>query len=109
MNLRKKLVVLISLGLILPILTSATAIPNPLKWERLGDLVNAVSKFIFEVALALAPIMIIVGGFYFITAAGEPEKIQTGKKIIANTLIGLVIILLASGLIAILTKAVTGH
>jgi len=45
--------------------------------------------------------MIIVAGFYFITATGDPAKIDTAKKIILWTLIGLLVVISAKGLIAL--------
>ncbi len=71
----------------------------PTKHETFGDLINAIINFLFTVSLALAPLLIIVGGFYFVTAAGDPSKIETGKRIILYTVIGLLIVMLAKGLI----------
>jgi len=51
--------------------------------------------------------MIIVAGYYFVTAAGDPEKIQTAKRIILWTLIGLLVLFCATGLIELL-KTVIG-
>lgn len=108
MNLRKKLAILIFLGLISPFLISAAVIKieNPLKYETFDKLVEAIINFIFNIALVLAPLMIIIGAFYFITAGGIPEKIKTGKTIITYTLIGLVIVLLAKGIIVVLRQAI---
>lgn len=106
MNLRKELAILVSLGLVLPILVSAVTIKNPLKYETFDKLVEAIINFIFYLALTLSPLMIIVGAFYFVTAAGDVKRVETGKKIITYTLIGFVIILLAKGLIAALKAAI---
>ncbi len=109
MNLRKKLAILVSLGLVLPILVLAVTIDieNPLIYETFDALIEAIINFIFNIALVLAPLMIIVGAVYFVTAAGDIKRIETGKNIITYTLIGLVIVLLAKGLIVAL-KAVIG-
>lgn len=76
-------------------------IPNPLKYDTFQELINAVINFLFMIALGIAPIMIIIAGFYFITAAGDPAKITIAKNIILYTLIGLLIVFLARGLIAL--------
>lgn len=71
-------------------------------------MVNYLIKFAFYIALAIAPLMIIYAGFLWITSAGEAAKIQTAQKIILYTSIGLGIILLARGLIAIIKSALGG-
>ena len=102
MSLRKKIFILTLSCLILPLSVWAIEFKNPLIYNTFGELINAIINFIFNVALILAPLFIIIGGFYFVTAAGDPAKIETGKKIILYTLIGLLIILLSKGLIAVI-------
>ncbi len=81
---------------------------NPLGYDNFQDILGAVSKFLFQIGLALAPVMLIIAGFMFVTAAGSPERVTSAKKMALYTLIGLAIILLASGLIAVL-KSVIGY
>ncbi|MGB9743269.1 MAG: pilin [Minisyncoccales bacterium] len=73
---------------------------NPLKYSEFKDLINAIINFLFNIALIVAPLFIIIAGFYFVTAAGDPQKIETAKKIILYTFIGLLIIIASKGLIA---------
>ncbi len=40
----------------------------------------------------LAVMLIILGGFKFMTAAGDPTKIQSAKRVITNAVIGLIIV-----------------
>ena len=85
-----------------------TCICNPLDTDTFEELINNIINFIFIFALAFAPLMFIVAGFYFITAAGDPEKIKTAKTIIWYTLIGLVIVLLAKGIIKVIEQIFGG-
>jgi hypothetical protein len=101
-----KKILLISLLLSLPIIVSAVEFQNPLEYETLGELIDAIIEFIFNIAVVVAPLMIIVGAFYLITAGGDPKKIGIGKNIIIYTLIGLAIILLARGLIAMIESII---
>ena len=39
--------------------------------------------------------MLIIGGFYLLTAAGDPERFSKGKKIITAVVVGIVICFLA--------------
>jgi hypothetical protein len=83
-------------------------IPNPLKHCMLDDFIYAITDFIFWVATAIAPLMIVIAGFYFVTSAGNPQQVQTAKKIILYTLIGYTIILLSRGLITVVKDIISG-
>ena len=48
-----------------------------------------------DVLFPLAVLMIVVGGVMFLTAAGDPGRIGTAKKILTSVIIGLVIVFLA--------------
>lgn len=47
----------------------------------------------------LAVLMVIYGGFLYLTAAGDEGKTETGKKVILYSVIGIVIILIAFALV----------
>ncbi len=101
-----KKILLISLLLSLPIVVLAVEFQNPLEYETFRDLIYAIIDFIFYIVVAIAPLMVIIGAFYILTAAGDPKKIGTGKNVIIYTLIGLAIILLARGLIAMIESVI---
>jgi hypothetical protein len=101
-----KKIILISLLLSLPIMSLAVEFQNPLEYETFGELIDAIIKFIFYIAVVVVPLMLIIGAFYLLTAAGDPKKIGTGKNVIIYTLIGLVIIMLARGLIAVIESVI---
>jgi hypothetical protein len=75
---------------------------NPLEAETFEDLVEGIINFVFMLALAIVPLMVIIGALYLITAGGNPARVDTGKKIIFFAMLGFAIILLAKGLIALL-------
>jgi len=81
-------------------------IENPLCAESFEDLLNAIVNFIFWVALAVAPMMIMIAAFFLLTAAGNPQRVDKAKQIILWTVIGLAIILLAKGLISVLRQII---
>ena len=82
-------------------------IEPPITATSFEALVGGIVNFVFNIALVLAPLMVIIGAIYLLTSGGDPKKIETGKNIIIYTLIGLAIILLAKGLIAVL-EAIIG-
>ncbi len=77
-------------------------IKSPINATSFEALVGNITNFIFWVALALAPLLFLIAGFYILTAGGDPNRVTTGKRIMIYTLIGFAIILFARGLIALL-------
>jgi hypothetical protein len=97
------LFLLISVFLI-PIPVKGISLENPLKAKTFAELINNIIDIIFTLALAIAPVMIIIAGLLFVTSAGSPGQIETAKKIILYTLIGFVIVLMAKGFINLFTQ-----
>ena len=77
---------------------------NPLSYTSLEALMGGIIDFIFTVALVVAPLMIIIAGIFFVTAAGNPAQVEKAKGIILYTLIGFLITLFAKGFIAFLRQ-----
>lgn len=74
---------------------------SPTTNTNLQDLLDDIINYIFWIASAITPILIIIGGFYFITSGGEIERVNKAKRIITYTVIGFAIVLFARGLVAI--------
>ncbi len=75
---------------------------NPLAADTITELIDRFINFIFYIGIVFAPIMFLIGGFYFMTAGGDPQKISKAKSIMIYTAIGLAVVLLAKGLIALI-------
>ena len=93
------LILVIGLIFLIPASAQMVEIDNPIEWDNFTDLVHAIIKFIFNIALAIVPMIFIIAGFFFITAAGDPEKIKKAKDMVLWTIIGFMVILLANGII----------
>ena len=59
------------------------------------DTVHAVTDWVFYFVLILAVLMLVIGGAFYITAAGDPEKAGRGKMILTLSVVGLVIAIIA--------------
>jgi len=110
----KKLILISSLvSLILPAVAFAQETGNWNGW--MGNLINGTAivpqadlvKLIFTIiqyVLAflgvVAVVVILIGGFMWMTAGGNEEKVGKAKKTLIQGLIGLVIILLAYAIAA---------
>lgn len=102
------LVGFLSLGALGEVEAQVVEIENPLEAESFEDLIDSLINFIFWISIAIAPLMIIIAGFYWLTAAGDPDRVKTALNIIKWTVIGFAIILFAKGLVAIISHVLGG-
>ncbi len=77
---------------------------NPLPGDTFQDFLEHLTNWLFWFGLALVPLFLIIAAFYFLTAGGNPKQIETGKKIILYTLAGLLVIIMASGIVEFLQR-----
>lgn len=82
------------------IVLAVIEIRNPLEAETIPEIIEAIGDLIFYVGLALVTLMILIGGIMFITAAGDPQKVATARRLLFWTAIGAAVVIFA--------KAVTG-
>jgi len=81
---------------------------NPLKYQTLEELVDAIINFLFLLSLAVAPLAVVIGAFNILTSGGDPKKVETGKNIIIYTIIGIIVIMFAKGAIAVIKSILFG-
>lgn len=62
---------------------------------NLQETVIAIIQWVLGLLGLIAVIMILIGGFKWMTAGGNEEKVESAKKLLTAAIIGLVIILLA--------------
>jgi Type IV secretion system pilin len=83
--------------------TSKTELCNPLGSKDFGILVANIMKFIRNLVIAaVAPLMVVIGGIQILTAGGNPEQVTTGRKTILYALLGVVVVLVAEGLVSLI-------
>jgi hypothetical protein len=104
----KKFLIIFFFLIFLPLLIKAIEFNPPWQTKSFQELLDAIYNFIFWVAIAIVPIMVIVAAYFFLTSGGDPEKIRTAKKIIFWTFIGLIIVLLGKGVVAIIGQLLGG-
>lgn len=84
-------------------IANAITIQNPLGVDTIEDLVNKIAGYVYGVSAAFATIMILIGAFQILTAEGDAAKYKKGKDTILYTVIGLAIILLAGGIVSLVS------
>lgn len=62
-------------------------------------IVANIADIVIQLAGLLAVIFIIYGGIRYIISQGEPEKLQSAKKILTNAIVGLIFAILASTIV----------
>ena len=95
--------------LLMPLFVFGIKFENPSKWNEIQEVIAAIVDWTYKIALVVAPIMIMLGGFYLITAAGNPDRIQTGKKIITWTIVGIAVVLLATSFKVVIESILGGN
>ncbi len=80
----------------------ASELPNPLKVKSLQDLFTAVIRGLWPILMAIATVMVLYGAYQIMSSAGDPGKVENGKKTILYAAIGVALLLLSSAIIFIL-------
>jgi hypothetical protein len=73
----------------------------------LGSVIERVVGYALGLAGIVLFILLIIGGFNFITSGGDPKAAEGAKKTITSAIIGLIVILI-SYLILVIIKNITG-
>jgi hypothetical protein len=70
---------------------------NPLQYDTLQEILSAVAGFLFTISIPIVTIMILIGAFQILTAAGNEERIRRGKRTITWAVVGFLVVLIAGG------------
>lgn len=68
---------------------------QPAKIEDLAFIISRILNIVVRLAGIAAFIMIIVGGFQYLTAGGNPEKTQAASRTITYAIFGLIAVIAA--------------
>jgi len=68
---------------------------------------NIISLLLF-VAGAIAVVFVIIGGFLYMTSAGNAEQAEKGQQTLTNAIIGIVIVILSYVIINVVVNFVSG-
>lgn len=78
--------------------------------EAMRTLLEPILLSLVGIASLATVFFIILGGFQYMTSKGQPDKLEHAKKILKNAAIGLVLVIAAGTITAILTNAYSeGH
>lgn len=69
--------------------------------------VQSMISFITNLLYLIAVGFVLYGGFQMLTAGGDDEKVKSGKKILTQAALGLLVIFIASSLVSFILRLVT--
>ena len=73
----------------------------------LNGLIRTVINWMLSIAFGIAVLFLVIGGFWYITSAGNEETAEKGKNTAINAIIGIVIIILSYVIINVVSGLVT--
>ena len=102
------------LGAVLLPLSYAQAVPS-FSIENIGGSVGLgtadlketvinIIQWVLGILALIAVVMVIIGGFQWMTAGGNEEKVEKAKKVISAAVIGLIIVLLAWAIVIFVAR-----
>ena len=82
---------------------------NPLTADSFTELADKIIDFLLAIAAPIVVIMVIWAGFLFMTAGGNPEKVQKGKDTLLWTAVGVIILMVSKGVTTLLVNILGGN
>lgn len=77
------------------------------KLSDVWTIIANIADILIHVAGLLAVVFIIYGGIRYITSQGEPENLQSAKKILTNAIVGLILAILASTIVGFIAGSLS--
>lgn len=77
--------------------------------RTVGEVIVAIINTLLGLLFALVVLMVIYGGFLYVTAGGADDRTKKGKKVITQALIGMAIVVLAYVLVSTVYNALDGN
>jgi hypothetical protein len=71
------------------------------------QLILKVIDYALGLSGVVSIVFLIVGGFMFMTSAGNEEQAEKGRKILINSVIGLAVIIMSTAIVTIVASALT--
>lgn len=73
----------------------------------INSLITTVIRWLLGIAFGIAVLFLIIGGFWYITSAGNEETAEKGKNTAINAIIGIVIIILSYVIVNVVSNLVS--
>lgn len=81
---------------------------EPPRLSQLFGGLDSLTDYIIPIGILLAVAIVIVGGYMWMTSAGNPDKVKQAQGTLTWAIIGLVFILVAGLLIKVIVDYIAG-
>jgi len=93
----------------IPVFAETISLPNPLpNISTPEDLVKKVVNWLLGLVSVIALIVLVIGGFRYLTSGGNEKAMESAKNIITWAVVGLVIILCSAIIINVIISILGG-
>lgn len=79
---------------------------NPLQAKSLPALIDSLASVVLQLGVIVAALSIMYGGFLYVTAQGNEEKLASAQKAITWSLVGTAILIGAKVIIKVITGTI---
>ena len=77
-----------------------TDVPPP--DSNVENAIGKITNWFFVVVLCVAVIFLLVAGFQFITASGDPDKVNSARQNVMYAMVGVAVAVLAKGIVSLI-------
>ena len=85
-------------------LNTLLSISNPLNATSFTGLISGIANWVFMIAIPLATLMFLIGGFMFMTSGGNDQRVTQAKKTMLWAAVGLAVCLIGAGFTSIIRQ-----
>lgn len=75
--------------------------------KQSGDTTQQVLNIVFGVSASIALLMIVISGFRYIVANGDPNSVSSAKRGILYAVIGLIVVLAAYSIVTFVINGIS--
>lgn len=87
---------------------SSINFPNPTATNTWQELVANITNWLLAILSGVAILVLIIGGITYITAEGEQDRIDRGKRIITYAIFGLAVVLVSYSIVLTVNAIIFG-
>lgn len=78
------------------------------KQKDLGSLIRLVLDILLALTGVVAVVWMVIGGYQYMTAGGNEEQVEKGRRALTNSIIGLAVIILSYAIVQVVANFLTG-
>lgn len=77
--------------------------------QTVGDLILSVIRILIGLLLSITVLFIILGGYQYVTSAGNEEQAKRGRRTLTYAIIGLVVVILSYVIVNTVSGAIDSN